>query len=328
MVVSVSVAVAAPLPGRAQTMLAERFDLRVHRGPQLTNETELAEFIGAAHGVLTLLANPVTAAVLAQCRSLRVVGNVAVGFDNVDLAAAERRGVWVTNTPDVLTEATADLTWALILAVTRRLVEADAFVRQGRFEGWDLDLMLGAGLQHRTLGIVGYGRIGRAVARRALPFGMTVVYHDQRVFAEPDPPARCLALDDLLATAHVVSLHTPLNDKTHHLLNESRLRAMLPGAILINTARGPLVDEDALVRVLAGRHLAGAGLDVYEHEPAVHPGLIEHPHVVLLPHVGSATVETRAAMAELAAKNVIAVLEGRDPPTPVVRGSDSLRELL
>jgi glyoxylate reductase len=321
MAVSISVAVAAPLPGRAQVKLAERFDVRVNRGPQLTDSSELAEFIGAAHGALTLLANPVTADVLATCRSLRVVGNVAVGFDNVDLAAAEGRGVWVTNTPDVLTEATADLTWALILAVTRRLVEADGFVRQGRFDGWSLDLMLGAGLQHRTLGIVGYGRIGRAVARRARPFGMNVVYHDRRELDDPDPPARFLPLDELLATAHVVSLHTPLTDRTYHLLDESRLRAMLPGAVLINTARGPLVDEDALVRVLAGRHLAGAGLDVYEHEPAVHPGLIEHPHVVLLPHVGSATVETRAAMAELAADNVIAVLEGRDPPTPVVRGN-------
>jgi glyoxylate reductase len=320
MVVSALVAVAAPLPGRAQARLAERFEVRVHRGPQLTESSELAEFIGEAHGALTLLANPVTADVLEECRSLRVVGNVAVGFDNVDLAAAERRGVWVTNTPDVLTEATADLTWALILAVTRRLVEADAFVRQGRFDGWSLDLLLGAGLQHRTLGIVGYGRIGRAVARRALPFGMNVISHDQRVLDVPDPPARFLPLDELLATAHIVSLHLPLTDETHHLLNESRLRSMLPGAVLINTARGALVDEDALVRALAGRHLAGAGLDVYEHEPAVHPGLIEHPHVVLLPHVGSATVETRAAMAELAADNVIAVLEGREPPTPVARG--------
>lgn len=321
MVVSLSVAVAAPLPGRAAEMLTERFDVRVHRGPQLAESARLAEFIGAAHGAVTLLANPVTADVLEACRSLRVVGNVAVGFDNVDLAAAERRGIWITNTPDVLTEATADLTWALILAVTRRLVEADGFVRQGRFEGWGLDLMLGTGLQRRTLGIVGYGRIGRAVARRAQPFGMNVVYNDQRELDEPDPPARFLPIDELLATAHVVSLHMPLTDETYHLMDESRLRAMLPRAVLINTARGPLVDEEALVRVLAGRHLAGAGLDVYEHEPAVHPGLIEHPHVVLLPHVGSATVETRAAMAELAAENVIAVLEGREPPTPVVRGN-------
>jgi glyoxylate reductase len=320
MVVNLSVAVTASLPGRAENMLAERFDVRVYRGPQLTDEADVAEFIGAADGALTLLANPVTAGVLAACSSLRVVGNVAVGYDNVDLVAAEGHGVWVTNTPDVLTDATADLTWALILAVTRRLVEADDFVRQGRFQGWRLDLMLGLGLQRRTLGIVGYGRIGRAVARRAGAFGMTVVYSDRQEFDEPDPPARFLPLDDLLATAHVVSLHAPLTDRTYHLLDETRLRAMLPGAVLINTARGPLVDEEALVRVLASRHLAGAGLDVYEHEPVVHPGLIEHPHVVLLPHVGSATVETRAGMAELAAANVIAVLEGREPPTPVIRG--------
>lgn len=318
---NLAVAVTAPLPGRAEEMLAARFDLRVHRGPQLTDEAQLADFIGTAHGALTLLANPVTASVLEACRSLRVVGNVAVGFDNVDLAAAERRGIWVTNTPDVLTEATADLTWALILAVTRRLVEADRLVRQGRFHGWSLDLMLGMGLQRRILGIVGYGRIGRAVARRAGPFGMNVVYCDRQQFDDPDPPARFLTLDELLATAHVVSLHAPLTDQTYHLMDETRLRAMLPGSVLINTARGPLVDEEALVRVLASRHLAGAGLDVYEHEPAIHTGLLEHPHVVLLPHVGSATVETRAAMAELAADNVIAVLENHEPPTPVVRGN-------
>ncbi len=321
MALNLAVAVTAPLPGRAEEMLAARFDLRVHRGPQLTDEAQLADFIGAAHGALTLLANPVTASVLEACRSLRVVGNVAVGFDNVDLAAAERRGIWVTNTPDVLTEATADLTWALILAVTRRLVEADRLVRQGRFHGWSLDLMLGMGLQRRILGIVGYGRIGRAVARRAGPFGMKVVYCDRQEFDDPDPPARFLTLDELLTTAHVVSLHAPLTDQTYHLMDETRLRAMLPGSVLINTARGPLVDEEALVRVLASRHLAGAGLDVYEHEPAIHTGLLEHPHVVLLPHVGSATVETRAAMAELAAHNVIAVLENHEPPTPVVRGN-------
>ena len=325
---NLSVAATAALPGRAEGMLAERFSLRVHRGPQLTHAAEVAEFIGTADGALTLLANPVTAEVLEACGSLRVVGNVAVGYDNIDLAAAGRRGVWVTNTPDVLTDATADLTWALILAVTRRLVEADGFVRQGRFRGWRLDLLLGTGLQGRTLGIVGYGRIGRAVARRAVAFGMKVVYCDREELEDPDPPARFLPLDELLATAHVVSLHVPLTDATHHLLDERRLRAMLPGAVLVNTARGPLVDEEALVRVLASRHLGGAGLDVYEHEPEIQPGLLEHPHVVLLPHVGSATVETRAAMAELAAANVIAVLEGREPPTPVVRGSNSLRELL
>lgn len=301
-------------------MLDDRFEVRVHRGDQLIDEEKLASFIGDADGAVTLLANPVTARVLDACPKLKVVGNVAVGFDNVDLTAAEERGVWVTNTPDVLTEATADLTWALILAVTRRLVEADRYLREGRFSGWSLDLLLGIGLQGRTLGIIGYGRIGRAVAHRALAFGMKVVYHDQHRFDQPHPPAAYRSLDGLLATSDVVTLHAPLTDQTHHLMNESRLRAMRPGAVLINTARGPLVDEEALAKVLLSRHLAGAGLDVYEHEPEVHLSLLEHPHVVLLPHVGSATVQTRTAMAELAATNVLAVLDGREPPTPVVRG--------
>jgi glyoxylate reductase len=261
----------------------------------------------------------VTDAVLAACPDLKVVGNCAVGFDNIDLDAARARGVWVTNTPDVLTEATADLTWALILAVTRRLGEAERFLREGRYGGWSLDLLLGSGIQGRQLGIIGYGRIGRAVARRAAGFGMPVAFSDIREHVDPEPPAIRLPVDELLATSHVVSIHTPLDDGTHHLLDERRLRRMPRGAFLINTARGPLVDEAALARVLAAGHLGGAGLDVFEREPAVHPGLLERDNVVLVPHIGSATVETRAAMAELAAANIIAVLDGDEPPTPVVR---------
>jgi glyoxylate reductase len=314
------VSVTSALPGRAEEMLAARCELRVHRGAALTGEDELAAFIGAAAGAVTLLANPVTRGVLERCPQLKVVGNVAVGYDNVDVTAAAERGVWVTNTPDVLTEATADLAWALVLAVTRRLTEAEAYLREGRFRGWGLDLLLGAGLQGRRIGIVGYGRIGRAVARRALASGMEVACCDREPLAETVPPALQLPLDELLATSAVVSLHAPLGPATHHLLDERRLRLMPPGAVLVNTARGPLVDEAALVRVLESGHLGGAGLDVFEHEPAVHPGLLGRRDVVLLPHIGSATRETRAAMAELAARNVLAVLDGREPPTPVVRG--------
>ena len=316
----IEVAVTSPLPGRAEAMLAGRFGLRVHRGAALTGEDELAAFIGAAAGAVTLLANPVSRKVLESCRDLRVVGNVAVGYDNIDVAAAAERGVWVTNTPDVLTEATADLAWALVLAVTRRLGEAEAYLREGRFRGWALDLLLGTGLQGKRIGIVGYGRIGRAVARRALASGMEVACCDREPLAETVPPALQLPLDELLATSAVVSLHAPLGPATHHLLDERRLLLLPPGAVLINTARGPLVDEAALVRVLESGHLGGAGLDVFEHEPAVHPGLLGRRDVVLLPHIGSATRETRAAMAELAARNVLAVLDGREPPTPVVRG--------
>lgn len=316
----IEVAVTSPLPGRAEAMLGDRFALRVHRGAALTGEDELAAFIGAAAGAVTLLANPVSRTVLERCLELRVVGNVAVGYDNIDVAAAAERGVWVTNTPDVLTEATADLAWALVLAVTRRLGEAEAYLREGRFRGWALDLLLGSGLQGKRIGIVGYGRIGRAVARRALASGMEVACSDRVPIGDAAPPALALPLDELLATSAVVSLHAPLDASTHHLLDERRLRLMPQGAVLVNTARGPLVDEAALVRVLKYGHLGGAGLDVYEHEPAVHPGLLGRHDVVLLPHVGSATRETRAAMAELAAANVAAVLDGGEPPTSVVRG--------
>ncbi|HOC44678.1 MAG TPA: D-glycerate dehydrogenase [Thermoanaerobaculales bacterium] len=314
------VAVCSALPGRAEAMLAARFLIRVHRGPALTGEDELVGFIGAAAGAVTLLANPVSRRVLERCPGLRVVGNVAVGYDNVDVAAAAERGVWVTNTPDVLTEATADLAWALVLAVTRRLGEAERFLREGRFRGWALDLLLGTGLQGKRIGIVGYGRIGRAVARRALAAGMEIACSDRQPIGDAVPPAAQLPLDELLATSAVVSLHAPLDASTRHLLDERRLRSMPRGAVLVNTSRGPLVDEAALVRVLESGHLGGAGLDVYEHEPEVHPGLLGRRDVVLLPHVGSATLETRAAMAELAASNVIAALEGGEPPTPVVRG--------
>ena len=300
-------------------MLERRHLVRLNSGRQITGEDELIEFIGDAHAALTLLANPVTDRVLAAVPQLKVVGNCAVGFDNIDLEAARRRGVWVTNTPDVLTEATADLTWALILAVTRRLGEAERFLRAGRFDGWALDMLLGSSLQGRQLGVVGYGRIGRAVARRALGFGMSVAATDVEPHAEADPPAVFMPLEELLASSRVVTLHTPLNDGTRHLLDDARLRLMPPGAFLVNTARGPLVDEAALVEALREGRLGGAGLDVFEHEPSIHPGLLEREDVVLLPHIGSATVETRAAMAELAARNVLAVLAGEEPPTPVVR---------
>jgi glyoxylate reductase len=312
------VAVTSRLPGRAVEWLESRCEVVVNDGDQITDEDRLIAFIGEADAVLTLLANPVTDRVLAARPRLRVVGNCAVGFDNIDLESARRRGVWVTNTPDVLTEATADLTWALILAVTRRLGEAERLLRGGGFEGWALDMLLGSGIQGRQLGVVGYGRIGRAVARRAAGFGMSVAYSDRIELPDPDPPARFHPLEELLATSHVVSLHTPLSDDTCHLLDEDRLRLMPPGSFLVNTARGPLIDEAALVRVLDDGHLGGAGLDVFEREPEVHPGLLGRDDVVLLPHIGSATAETRAAMAELAATNILAVLAGDDPPTPVV----------
>lgn len=313
------VAVTSPLPGATLARLAEHVTVRVREDAAPLDEDALAEFIGEAVAAVTLLADPVTAAVLDRCPNLEVVANYAVGYNNVDVEAARVRGVWVTNTPDVLTEATADLALALILAVTRRVVEGDAFLRAGRFTGWRPELLLGTGLQGRTLGIVGYGRIGRAVARRALGFGLRIAYTAAGP-VDAEPWARYLPLEELLRSSEVLSLHCPLTPATHHLLDARRLRLLPRGAVVVNTARGPVLDEAALVAALEEGHLGGAGLDVYEDEPAVHPGLLDRRDVVLLPHVGSATRETRAAMAELAVANVEAVLAGREPPTPVVRG--------
>ncbi len=305
-------------PNRALEVLTGLCRMRIHRGAPLDRPQAVADFIADAEAVLTLLANPVTDQVLAACPRLQIVANCAVGFDNIDLEAARRRGLWVTNTPDVLTEATADLTWALVLAVTRRVVVADAFLRAGHFKGWSLDLLLGSGLQGKTLGIVGFGRIGRAVARRALAFGVGVVFADRTEIGGADLGFRQMPLDDLVACSDIVSIHCPLNDDTRYLFDGERLSKMRRGAFLINTARGPLVHEEALVRALEDGRLAGVGLDVYEEEPLVNPGLMARDDVVLLPHIGSATVETRTMMAVRAAENIAAVLGGVAPPNPVV----------
>jgi len=313
------VAVTSPLPGTGLDRLAAAHEVRRHPRGSPLEPAELAAFAADADALVTLLSDRVDAAVFAACPALKVVANVAVGVNNVDLEAARSAGVWVTNTPDVLTEATADFTMALLLAVTRRLVEGDRVVRAGAFTGWRPDYMMGAGLQGRVLGIVGLGRIGRAVARRALAFGMTVHAHDPTPPADPGLPVTLFAsLDALLPTADVLTLHCPLLPATRRLIDARRLALLPRGAYLVNASRGEVVDEAALVAALERGHLAGAGLDVYEREPEVHPGLVGRDDVVLAPHLGSATRETRAAMADLAIDNVLAVLAGRRPPTPVV----------
>jgi glyoxylate reductase len=316
------VAVTYPIPGGGLDRLRAAHAVRVHVDGAAVGGAELAAFVGDAQALVPLVSNRVDTAVFAACPRLCVVANVGVGVNNIDLHAAAAAGVWVTNTPDVLTEATADLTWGLILAVTRRIVEGDRVVREGAFPGWRPDYMLGVGLQGKTLGIVGMGRIGRAVARRAPAFGMTVR------FADPEPPtaeARSLGewvaeLDDLLPQVDVLSLHTPLLPATARLIDARRLRLLRRGAFLVNASRGEVVDEAGLVEVLSEGHLGGAALDVFEHEPAVHPGLLARRDVVLLPHLGSATRETREAMADLAVDNALAVLSGRRPATVVVEG--------
>jgi glyoxylate reductase len=246
-----------------------------------------------------------------------VVANYAVGYNNVDVTAASRRGVLVTNTPGVLTDATADLAFALILAVARRVVEADRFLREGKFTGWKADLLLGTDVYGRVLGIIGFGRIGQAVARRGLGFNMSILYSDARRASpevESDLRAQYVPLDELLRKADYVTIHADLNDQTRHMIGERELKLMGPEHYLINAARGPIVDEKALVRALKEGWIKGAGLDVYEREPQTEPGLTDCWNAVLLPHLGSATVTARAAMAETAAKNLIAAVEGQTPP--------------
>ncbi|ULN47347.1 D-glycerate dehydrogenase [Mycolicibacterium goodii] len=281
----------------------------------LTGE-ELRHAVRGAHGIVSMLNDRIDERVLAAAGSqLRVVANTAVGYDNLDVAAISRHGATATNTPGVLVDATADLTMALLLDITRRVTEGDRLIRSGQSWSWDIGFMLGSGLQGKQLGIVGMGHIGRAVARRATAFGVHVAYHARR--AQDDVIGRRIPLDELLATSDIVSLHCPLTIETRHLIDARALRAMKPGSYLINTSRGPIVDESALVDALARGSIAGAALDVYEHEPEVHPGLRELPNVVLAPHLGSATVETRTLMAELAVKNVVQTLTDSGPVTPI-----------
>jgi glyoxylate reductase len=272
--------------------------------------------LGTADAVVCLLLDRIDAALLARAPRLRVVANCAVGIDNVDLAAATAAGVCVTNTPDVLTEATAELAFALLMAAARRLGEGERLVRSGAWTGWALDQLIGLGLAEKTLGIIGYGRIGQALARRALGFGMRVVYADDAA-RDSGLNAQRMEVDEVFATADAVSLHCPLTPETRHLVNSRRLSLMKPSAILVNTARGGCVDESALIEALTAGRLFGAGLDVYAREPEIDPRLLACPRLVLAPHIGSATTEARTAMAQLCADAVIAALRGRLPPNLV-----------
>jgi glyoxylate reductase len=270
---------------------------------------ELVARIPGKQAFVSMITTNVDRALLEAARDLRIVANVAVGYNNIDVAAARERGILVTNTPDVLTGATADFTWALILSISRRLGEGERLVRRGGWKGWTFDFMLATELRGKQLGIVGYGRIGQAVAARAAAFGMTVAHASRSGGGIP--------LDRLLSTSDVVSLHVPLTPDTKHLIDQPALARMKRTAYLINTSRGPVVDEGALAWALKNRLIAGAALDVYEQEPIVHPELLTLENVLLAPHMASGTTETRTAMADLAVRNVIAVLGGQPPLTPV-----------
>jgi glyoxylate reductase len=296
--------------------LEETCDVEVYQdGPEMPAD-RLLQQVSGKRGLVSMFNNQIDRRVIEAATDLAVIATVAVGYNNIDVAAAREHGIVVTNTPDVLTEATADLAWTLILGVTRRVTEGDRLVRRGGWKGWTFDFMLGAGLQGKQLGVVGFGRIGRAVARRAAAFGMRVA-----VYA-PKPPAdigtaEAMPLDRLLATSDVVTLHCPLTPDTRHLIDQKALMRMKRTAYLVNTSRGPVVDEAALAWALGTRLIAGAALDVYESEPTVQADLLALENVVLSPHLGSSTIETRTAMADLAVRNVIAVLAGEPPLTPV-----------
>ena len=276
---------------------------------------ELVARIADKDAAVCMLTDRIDIGVLDAAQRLRVVANVAVGFNNIDVRYARSKGVIVTNTPDVLTESVAHFTWALILAITRRLSEGERLVRRGGWKGWAFDFMLGTELQGKQLGVVGFGRIGRAVAAKASAFSMRVAYSGRRDAGMPN--AEFMSIDRLLNTSDVITLHVPLSDDTRHLIDKRALARMKRSAYLVNTSRGPVIDEEALAWALQQHLLAGAALDVYENEPSIHPDLLRLENVLLVPHLGSGTTETRLAMASLAVDNVVAVLSGKPALTPV-----------
>ncbi len=311
---------AIPPAGRAVLDGAEGLEIVANERDEGLSQADLIAQASPVDGLLCLLTDTINAKVLAACPNLKVLSNMAVGYNNIDVAEATRRGIIVTNTPGVLTETTADFTWALLLTIARRLGEGERLVRRGEWQGWGPLQLLGGEVHGKTLGLIGMGRIGQAVAHRARGFNMRVLYHSRTQLPanlETELAARHVGLDELLATSDFVSLHAPLTSQTHHLLNGSRLAKMKPTAYLINTARGPLVDEAALVEALRQGQIAGAALDVYEHEPKLDPGLFALENVVLAPHLGSASHDTRNEMSRLAATNLVMALQG-DLPIHVV----------
>ena len=319
------VIVTRKLPEAIETRMMELFDARLNIDDVPMSKAELIEAVKQADVLVPTVTDRIDSAVLAHAGpNLRLIANFGTGVDHVDLQTARSRGIPVTNTPDVLTEDTADMTMALILAVSRRVAEGERMIRSGEWTGWAPTSMLGHRIWGKRLGIVGMGRIGRALARRAKGFGLSVHYHNRRR-VHPDTEAELDAtwwesLDQMLAHVDVVSVNCPHTPATYHLLSARRLKLMQPHAILVNTARGEIVDEPALTRMLADREIAGAGLDVFEHEPAVNPKLLELQNAVLLPHMGSATIEGRVDMGEKVLINIKTFVDGHTPPDRVIEG--------
>ncbi len=308
------------LPDVAIRMLEEDgHDLEIYDGDAPPSKEEIVEGVREKDVLICLLTDIIDKEVIDASPSLKVIANYAVGYDNIDVEYATKKGIVVTNTPGVLTETVADLTWALMLSIARRICEGDEFMRQGKFKGWAPLLMLGGDIYGKTLGIIGAGRIGKAVAARAKGFNMHVIYYSRHRNEEMEKQynAEYVSFDELLARADFISLHVPLTKETYHMIGWEELKKMKPTAYLINTARGKCIDEEALYKALKNGVIAGAALDVFENEPHVHEGLKKLKNVVITPHIGSASLETRTKMAEMVAKNVIAVLNGKKAPNCV-----------
>lgn len=308
------------IPQKGLEMLKARFEVEIGASDRNLSRREICEGTKDADALVCLLSDAIDEEILSGAKKLKIIANYAVGYNNINVEYAKEHGIFVTNTPGVLTETTADLTWALMLSVARRIVEADKFTRSGKFKGWEPELMLGSDIFGKTLGVIGAGRIGQAVMKRAIGFGMRVIYYSKSrlpLDIESNLNASYVSLEKLLKEADFVSLHVPLTKNTYHMIGEDQLSLMKRTAYLVNTARGPVVDEEALVKFLKEKRIAGAALDVFENEPLLTPGLTELDNVVITPHIGSASKETREKMSVIVAENVIAALEGKIPPNCV-----------
>ena len=308
------------LPGNVEKLFRQKgIQVKVYQKDKPIPPSELIKEAKNADGLIPLLTDRIDRKFIDKLTKCKVIANYAVGYNNIDVAYAKSKGIIVTNTPDILTNATADLTMALILSCARRIPESDQFTRKRKFKGWKPQLLLGIELGGKTLGILGAGRIGRETAHRAKAFGMKIIYYDteKNIQFEIETGAVKVSLNSLLKKSDVISVHLPLNDKTHHILNHKNLIYLKRSAIIINTARGEIIEENALISFLKKEKIFSAGLDVYENEPNLNKEFYKLSNVILLPHIGSATIEARTGMAELAAKNVLNVLTGKDPITPV-----------
>ncbi len=306
------------IPQPALDLLQKYFRVEVFGNDRPIKKTELKRVVKDKTGMVSLLTDNIDKEIMGNAPMLKIIANYAAGYNNIDIAEATRRGIMVTNTPDVLTETTADLTWGMILAIARRIPEAEQFLRKGKFQGWAPMLFLGCDIHHKTIGIIGMGRIGRAVARRALGFGMNILYYDKvRLPAKLEKyfSLHYKSINYILKNADFITIHTPLTKKTYHLFSHREFNLMKKTAFLINTARGQIVDEKALIKALKAKKIAGCALDVFENEPKVSKELFNMDNVLLLPHIGSATLETRTNMALMCAKNLItALIEHKRPP--------------